>query len=306
MMRRSERRFTLTTRSLRAPTSWRSSAVFSSLSLLSGRAIRASRRLFVVVVVVEFQVVVVEIVKLRRVRGLLEMEHRPLPAERGCPQSTVGIDGDRMSECGKKGCVVVRVGVTPAIGEIDIAFGGGVRTPHGFFVARHHRLGQTTGCAAAAEDEAIRREVGDAKMTRERRHDEIRRAGDEARLDSGGAIGFDQFNGARKQVANEDAIAIFLAEREQAVARYALERFEQDGVQQAAVALLGDIQTRDSRGESEQVRDASGPFADVGESENGGMHEVKIDQGAVEIVEGGTALRGLGGVRVGRFLMSIN
>src|ERR1700735_2445455 len=118
MMRRSERRLTLTTRSLRAPTSWRSSAVFSSLSLLSGRAIRASRRLFAVVV--EFQVGVVKIVKLRRVRGLLEMEHRPLPAERGGPQSAVGIDGDRMSECGQKRCVVVRVGVTPAVGEIDI------------------------------------------------------------------------------------------------------------------------------------------------------------------------------------------
>src|SRR5271163_5150426 len=241
MMRRSERRFTLTTRSLRAPTSWRSSAVFSSLSLLSGRAIRASCRLFAVVV--EFQVVVVEIVKLRRIRGLLEMEHRPLPAERGCPQSAVGIDGDGMSDCGEKRGVVVRVGVTPAISQIDIALGGVVRTPHGFFVARHDRFGQTARRAAAAEDEAIRREVGDAQMTRQRRHDEIRRAGDEDWLDSGGAIGFDQFNGARKQVADEDAIAIFLAEREKAVARYALERFEQDGVQQAAVALLGDIQT---------------------------------------------------------------
>src|SRR5271155_975700 len=153
MMRRSERRFTLTTRSLRAPTSWRSSAVFSSLSLLSGRAIRTSRRLFAVVV--GFQVGVVEIVKLRRVRGLFEMEYRPLPAERGCPQSAVGIDGDGMSEFGKKRGVVVRVGVTPAIGEIDIALGGVVRTPHRFFVARTHRLGQTTGCAAAAGDEAV-------------------------------------------------------------------------------------------------------------------------------------------------------
>src|SRR5271155_2579537 len=139
MMRRSERRLTLTTRSLRGPTSWPTSARFSSLSFLSGRAIRASRRPFAVVVVVEFQVVVAEIVKLRRVRGLLEMEHRPLPAERGCPQSAVGIDGDGMAECGKKRCVVVRVGVTPAIGEIDIAFGGVVRTPHRFFVARTHR-----------------------------------------------------------------------------------------------------------------------------------------------------------------------
>src|SRR5580704_9051624 len=295
MMRRSERRFTLTTSSLRAPTSWRSSAVFSSLSLLSGRAIRASRRLFAVVVVVEFQVVVVEIVKLRRVRGLFEMEHRPLPAERSGPQSAVGIDGDGMSECGEKRCVVVRVGVTPAIGEIDIAFGGVVRTPHGFFIARHHRFGQTAGCAAAAENEAVRGEVGDAQMARQRRYDEIRRAGDEDWFDSGGAIRFDQFDRARKQVADEDAIAIFLAEREQAIARDALERLEQDGVQQAAIALLGDIQTRYSRRESEQVRDASGPFADVGESENGRMHEVQIDEGAVQIVEGGSALRGLGG-----------
>src|SRR5271154_70405 len=186
MMRRSERRFTLTTSALRAPTSWRSSAVFSSLSLLSGRAIRASRRLFAVVVVVEFQVVVVEIVKLRRIRGLLEMEHRPLPAERGCPQSAVGIDGDGMSECGKKRGVVVRVGVTPTIGEIDIAFGGVVGTPHGFLIPRHHRLGQTAGCSAAAEDEAVRGEVGDPKMTPQRLHDEIRGAGDEDRLASGG------------------------------------------------------------------------------------------------------------------------
>ena len=87
-------------------------------------------------------------------------------------------------------------------------------------------------------------------------------------------------------MADEDAIAIFLAEREQAVARDALEYLEQDDVQQAAVALLGDIQTWDSRGESEQVSEAAGPFADVGEGENGGMHEVQIDERAVEIVEG--------------------
>src|SRR5271170_2369707 len=109
MMRRSERRLTLTTRSLRAPTSCRSSAVLSSLSFPSGRAIRASRRLFAVVV--EFQVVV-EIAGLHRVRGLLEMDNRPLPAERRSAQPAVGVDGDRMSERGQKRSVVMRVGVT--------------------------------------------------------------------------------------------------------------------------------------------------------------------------------------------------
>ena len=47
---------------------------------------------------------------------------------------------------------------------------------------------------------------------------------------------------ARIQMADQDALAIFLAEREQPVARDALERLEQHGVQQPAIALLGDVQ----------------------------------------------------------------
>src|SRR5271154_4565277 len=99
MMRRSDRRFTLTTRSPRAPTSLRNSAVFSSFSFPSGRAIRASRGLFGAVV--EFPVVV-EIFSLIRIRGLFEMEHGPLPAERGRAESAIGIDGNRMPERGEK------------------------------------------------------------------------------------------------------------------------------------------------------------------------------------------------------------
>src|SRR5271167_2464510 len=113
MMRRSERRFTLTTSSLRAPTSCRSSAVFSSLSFASGRAIRASRRSFAVVV--EFFIcvtlVVVEIVALPGIRLLLEVEHRPLPAKRGGAQSVVGVYGDGMPQCGENRGVVMRIGV---------------------------------------------------------------------------------------------------------------------------------------------------------------------------------------------------
>ena len=64
--------------SLRAPTSWRSSAVFSSLSLLPGRAIRASlSHPFLDCVPVP----AVDNRELRRVRGLFEMDHRPLPAD---------------------------------------------------------------------------------------------------------------------------------------------------------------------------------------------------------------------------------
>ena len=131
-------------------------------------------------------------------------------------------------------------------------------------------------------------------MPRERRDDEIRRSGDEHRLDPGLAIRLDQFDRARKQMADQDALAIFLAEREQPVARDALERLEQHGVQQSPIALLGDVQARDSRRESEQVRDAPAPFADVGERENRRVHQVQIDQRAVEIVKSGATLRGLG------------
>src|ERR1700691_6138181 len=150
MMRRSERRLTLTTRSLRAPTSCRSSAVFSSLSFPSGRAIRASRRLFAVVV--EFQVMI-EIAGRRRVRGLLEMNDRPLPAERGGAQPAVGIDGDGMPKRGEKRGVVMRIGVTPAIRQFHIVRGGVVRTPDRFLVARHHGFSQPAGRATAAEDD---------------------------------------------------------------------------------------------------------------------------------------------------------
>ena len=55
------------------------------------------------------------------------------------------------------------------------------------------------------------------------------------------------------KMADENALAIFLAERKQPVARDALERLEQHRVQQPPVALLRDVQARDSRGESEQV-----------------------------------------------------
>ena len=146
-------------------------------------------------------------------------------------------------------------------------------------------------------------------MTRERRHDEVRRSRYEHRLDPGLAIRLDQFHRARKKMADEDALAIFLAEREQAVARDALERLEQHGVQQTAVALLRDVQARDSRGESEQVRHAPAPFADVGEREDRRMHQVQIDQRPVEIVKCRPALLGpgsLGRVAVGRFLMIVN
>src|SRR5208282_896233 len=135
-------RFSLTTSSVRATTSWRSSAVLSSLSFPSGRAIRASRRSFDVLFEV---IVVVEGVRWLRRRGLLEMDHRPLPAERGCAQSAVGIDGHGMPESGEKRGVVMRVGVTPAIRQIDIAAGGVVRAPRRFFVAGHHGFGQPAG-----------------------------------------------------------------------------------------------------------------------------------------------------------------
>ena len=227
-MRRSERRFTLTTRSLRAPTSCFSSAVFSSLSLLQAAPSepRVDRSLS------SFESSGcghVEIVALRGIRCLLEMEHRPLPAERGRAQSAVGIDGDRMSERGQKGGVVMRVGVTPAIRQIDVVRGGVLRAPDRLFVARHDGFGQPAGGAAAAEDKSVRGEVGDAQMARQRRDDEIRRSGDQHRLDPGRAIRLDQFDRARKKMADQDALAIFLAQRKQPVARDALERLEQDG-----------------------------------------------------------------------------
>ena len=226
------------------------------------------------------------------IRCLLEMDDRPLPAERGCAQSAVGIDGDRMPERGEKRGIVMRVGVAPAIRQIDSLAAAYSRAPRRFFVARHDRLGEPAGGATAAEDQSVRGEVGDSELARERRDDEVRRPGHEHRIDSGLAIRVDQLDRARKKMADQDALAIFLAQREQPVARDALEGLEQRDVQQPPIALLREVQAREARRESEQIADAPAPFAEVGEDEDGRMEQVEIDQRAVEIVEGGATLCG--------------
>src|SRR6266436_8995835 len=124
MMRRSERRFTVITRSRRAPTSCRSSAVLSSLSLLSGRAIRTSARISGVFLLVLFAVVLDfrEFVQLNAgvckftilLRLIfLETDNRPLPIGRSGAQPSIWIDCYRMPECGEERRVVVRIGVAP-------------------------------------------------------------------------------------------------------------------------------------------------------------------------------------------------
>src|ERR1700687_588800 len=94
MRRRSARRFVVITRSRRAPTACRSWAVLSSLSLLSGRAIRTSARIIGDLFLVLFAVVLDlrEFVRLsngvRKFTTLrrwifLETDNRPLPIGRG-------------------------------------------------------------------------------------------------------------------------------------------------------------------------------------------------------------------------------
>src|SRR4029077_20029499 len=101
MMRRSERRFVVITRSRRAPTSCRSSAVLSSLSLLSGRAIRTSAGIsgdrFVFFLVVGFDLGkfvdrFADVRKFTILRRLifLEADDRPLPIGRRCAQPSIG------------------------------------------------------------------------------------------------------------------------------------------------------------------------------------------------------------------------
>src|SRR6266851_5232385 len=159
MMRRSERRFVVITRSRRAPTSCRNSAVLSSLSLLSGRAIRTSagisgdRFLLLFAVVLDFRKFVqlsADVRKFTILRRLifLEADNRPLPiGRRGMP------------ECGKKSRVVVRIGVAPALTEVDIALGRILCAPHSLLIGRHHRRRQPASRKTAAVHESICREV---------------------------------------------------------------------------------------------------------------------------------------------------
>src|SRR5262245_43519908 len=109
--RGAERRLSVTTRSRRAPGSWRSSAVVSSLSLLSGRAIRGPSQ---------------PIQQPRAGSGVLpgrlgvvaETYNRPLAIVRGGEQAAVGIYRYRMPQCAKKWQVVIGIRVSPACGEI--------------------------------------------------------------------------------------------------------------------------------------------------------------------------------------------
>src|SRR5260370_9254945 len=158
-----------------------------------------------------------------RSRSFLETNHGPWSIGRGRAQPSIGIDGYRMAQRGKKGCVVVRIGITPTIGEIDIPLGGILRAPDGLLIAGHHRRREAAGGQSAAVNESVTGEVRDFEMTREWRHDEIGRSGYQHRYDSGGSIRLDHLDPPPVTVANQDALAIFLAEREQTIARDALE-----------------------------------------------------------------------------------
>src|ERR1700676_483248 len=108
MRRRSEGRLVVMTRSFRAPTSCFNSAVFSSFSLASGRAIRSppASSLNQASHIVGDDIAVTI---------FFEMNDRPLPAHRGRTQPLVRIHRDRMPERGEKRQIVVRVGIAPAI-----------------------------------------------------------------------------------------------------------------------------------------------------------------------------------------------
>ena len=86
-------------------------------------------------------------------------------------------------------------------------------------------------------------------------------------------------------MAHQDALAIFLAQREQPIARDALEDREHRDVEQPPILLFRQIEARQAGREAQQIAGAPRPFTQVGEDEGGRMEQIEARQRAVEIVE---------------------
>src|ERR1700674_3982328 len=104
--RGSDLRFSVTTRSCRAPTSCFSAAGLSSLSLASGRAIEFPLQPFL-------DRFAADSAGSADTGRLVEADHRPLTAACHRQQTPIGIYRHRVAEGGQKWQVVVRVCVAP-------------------------------------------------------------------------------------------------------------------------------------------------------------------------------------------------
>src|SRR5215831_9302427 len=162
----SERRFTVTTRSRRAPTWCLRSAGLSSLSFASGRAIRGSPRKFkdggagrVVRLVIG---------------GFVKSQDRPVATQRGCTQLAIGIHCHGVPERNQKRQIIVRIRVAPALAQIEVVLDGETQAPLGLFVRGHDGLRQSAGGARLRDDQTISCEIPNLKLTAKWRHDEVR------------------------------------------------------------------------------------------------------------------------------------
>src|SRR5215813_9607738 len=159
----SERRFTVTTRSRRAPIWCLRSAGLSSLSFASGRAIRGSPRKFK-------DGGAGRLVRLV-IGGFVKSQDWPLAAHRGCTQLAIGIHCYRMPERNEKRQIIVRIRVAPALAQIEVVLGGETRAPAGLFVRGHNRWRQPAGGAGMRDDQSISCKVCNLELTSEWHHD---------------------------------------------------------------------------------------------------------------------------------------
>src|ERR1700674_223051 len=106
-------------------------------------------------------------------------------------------------------------------------------------------------------------------------------------MQSGDAVGVEQLGRARIKMAHQDALAIFLAQREQPIARDALEDREHRNVEQPPILLFREVEAREAGRQTQQIAGAARPFAQVRQDEGSRMEKIEARQRAVEIVEGG-------------------
>src|SRR5690348_223201 len=107
--------------------------------------------------------------------------------------------------------IVMRVGVSPARGKIQLVRICIFAAPVGLIIAGHYWRSQTPGRQPAAVDEAIGSVIADSQMAREWRDYEIGRTRNKHGLQSGGAICFDHCKRLRIHMPDENAVAILLA-----------------------------------------------------------------------------------------------
>src|SRR5208282_1786 len=84
---------------------------------------------------------------------------------------------------------------------------------------------------------------------------------------------------------DQHTIAIFRAHLVETIDRNASERFEQDLVQQVPVPALRQVQAGCARGERKEVADPPVPLTEISQDEQGGVHEIEVDQRAVKIIK---------------------